>query len=61
MWRKWLMLGAIAVLAIAVAGCPLLLIPSLGYEGYEYHKTGRLPGMPQQPKSSPTPQDNDIE
>lgn len=55
------MLAALAILSLGATGCPMLLIPSLGYEAYEYHKTGTLPGMPRQPKSSPTPQDTDIE
>jgi hypothetical protein len=49
------MIGAMVILTLAAAGCPMLLIPSLGYEAYQYHKTGTLPGMPQQPQGSPTP------
>ncbi len=47
--------GAIAVLAIAAmcaSGCPLLMVGSLGYEGYQYHKTGKLPGMPDESSAS---------
>ena len=49
---KWLVVGMLAVLALAAAGCPLLMVGSLGYQGYEYHKTGKLPGMPD--KATPT-------
>jgi hypothetical protein len=28
------------------------MLGSLGYEGYEYHKTGTLPGMPPSQSSS---------
>jgi hypothetical protein len=38
---------------------------SLGYEGYQYEKTGKLPGMPSQsqsqPRANPTPSLDDIE
>ncbi len=36
---------------------------SLGYAGYQYEKTGKLPGMPSQshPSANPTPSLNDIE
>jgi hypothetical protein len=61
MWRKGLMLAALVILSLTVAGCLMLLIPSLGYEAYEYHKTGTLPGMPKQPQNSPTPRDDSIE
>jgi hypothetical protein len=61
MWRKCLMIGAMVLLALEAAGCPILLIPSLGYEGYEYHKTGTLPGMPPRPHGSPTPAAGQVE
>jgi hypothetical protein len=61
MWRKCLMIGAMVILTLATAGCPMLLIPSLGYEAYQYHKTGTLPGMPQQPQGSPTPRAGQVE
>ena len=42
----------------------LSLLASLGYEGYEYVKTGTLPGLPAQttgkkptPQASPAPDD----
>jgi hypothetical protein len=51
-------------LAVGVAGCPALMLGSLGYEGYEYVKTGTLPGLPAQgtskkptPQASPAPDD----
>jgi hypothetical protein len=55
------MIGAMVLLALEAAGCPILLIPSLGYEGYEYHKTGTLPGMPPRPHGSPTPAAGQVE
>jgi hypothetical protein len=54
------MLGALVILALEAAGCPMLFIPSLGYEAYQYHKTGTLPGMPQ-PQGSPTPPAGQVE
>jgi hypothetical protein len=51
-------LGAVLLALIAVAtaficsGCLLLAIPSLGYEGYEYEKTGSIPGVPSSGSSS---------
>jgi uncharacterized membrane protein YgcG len=43
----------IAVVAMVwCSGCILLAIPSLGYEGYKYHKTGSLTGNS---SSSPAP------
>jgi hypothetical protein len=68
-----LALGALAILMLGLAGCPLLLagslVGSLGYEAYKYKKTGTLPGMPSKPKPStaheakptPTPSADDIE
>jgi Zn-dependent protease len=41
-----LVLALLVLLLFATAGCPLLMVGSLGYEGYEYDKTGHLPGMP---------------
>jgi len=42
------------------------MLGSLGYEGYEYEKTGKLPGMPpqatiQKPTSHASPAPDDIE
>ena len=69
MVKKCLALAALLILALAAAGCPLLMAGSLGYEGYEYEKTGSLPGFPsnpppsaeQQTKPAPSPSDRDIE
>jgi hypothetical protein len=43
---KLLALAAVVLALLAASGCPLLMIGSLGYEGYQYDKTGKLPGMP---------------
>ena len=45
----------LAVLAIAASGCLPLMIGSVGYEGYEYEKTGSLPGWPVMPSADPSP------
>ena len=75
MVTKRLAVAMLAALALGAAGCfslPLML-GSLGYEGYEYHKTGTLPGMPPsqsssssssstaQPAAHQTPSPDDIE
>ena len=49
---KRLVVVILAALALGVAGCLPLMVGSLGYEGYEYHKTGTLPGMPPNRSSS---------
>ncbi len=59
---RWLGVVALAVLALGLSGCPALMLGSLGYEGYEYEKTGQLPGMPpqgvtQEPDAQPSPID----
>ena len=46
MVTKGLAAVMLAALALSAAGCLPLMLGSLGYEGYEYHKTGTLPGMP---------------
>jgi len=60
----------LALLAVGLSGCPALMLGSmlgsLGYEGYEYEKTGKLPGMPpqatiQKPTSHASPAPDDIE
>jgi len=69
MSRKCIAIAVLSVLALATGGCPLLMVGSLGYEGYQYEKTGTLPGMPQQgssggnstPASRSTPSAQDIE
>lgn len=69
MVKKCLVPAALTMLAIAASGCLPLMVGSLGYEGYEYTKTGTLPGMPAMPSSSSgappqaasTPSANDLE
>jgi hypothetical protein len=66
---RCLALAALAILTLTLAGCPLLLAGSLGYEAYKYKKTGTLPGLPSKPKPAtahhakptPTPSSDDIE
>jgi hypothetical protein len=53
--KKLLAIGALMIIALGIAGCPALMLGSLGYTGYEYEKTGTLPGMP--PKSQSPPND----
>jgi hypothetical protein len=53
---------------LGLSGCIWLAIPGLAYTGYQYEKTGKLPGMPSssqaasggQPQASAqaTPSDN---
>jgi hypothetical protein len=65
--RKWLAVTGLAMLALGITGCLALMVGStvgsLGYAGYEYEKTGTVPGMPpqSQPNAKPTPSLNDIE
>ena len=50
---RWLAVLTAAVIAATIgSGCLPMIIGSAGYEAYEYHKTGTLPGMPQQQRSS---------
>jgi hypothetical protein len=49
---RWLVVLTAAVIATIGSGCLPIMIGSAGYEAYEYHKTGTLPGMPQQQHSS---------
>jgi hypothetical protein len=50
---RWLVVLTAAVIAATIgSGCLPMMIGSAGYEAYEYHKTGTLPGMPQQQRSS---------
>jgi|GEM_PF-2130709 len=44
--------AALALAALGLSGCPALMIPGLAYSGYQYEKTGKLPGMPQTPEES---------
>ena len=56
------------VVGVGLSGCIWLAIPGLAYSGYQYEKTGKLPGMPStspassgsQPQASAqaTPSDN---
>jgi hypothetical protein len=53
MTLRWLVVLTAAVIAATIgSGCLPMMIGSAGYEAYEYHKTGTLPGMPQQQRSS---------
>ncbi|MBV8135704.1 MAG: hypothetical protein JO121_08735 [Deltaproteobacteria bacterium] len=66
-----LVLAGILVAGLGLSGCIWLAIPGLAYTGYQYEKTGKLPGMPStsqassggQPQASAqaTPADNNIE
>jgi hypothetical protein len=65
--RRWLAVDGLAMLALGIAGCLALMVGSivgsLGCAGYEYEKTGTVPGMPpqSQPNAKPRPSLNDIE
>ncbi len=65
MTDRWLVVLTAAVIAATIgSGCLPIMIGSAGYEAYEYHKTGTLPGMPQQQRSSAkgnSQSSNDIE
>jgi hypothetical protein len=50
--KKVVAIAVLALAAMCAGGCPLLMVGSLGYEGYKYEKTGKLPGMPDQSSSS---------
>jgi hypothetical protein len=57
------------VAGLGLNGCIWLAIPGLAYTGYQYEKTGKLPGMPStsqasshpQASAQATPSDNSIE
>ncbi len=59
----WLAILALALVGLSASGCPALMVPGLAYQGYQYEKTGSLPGMPESSspnasgakKASPTP------
>lgn len=53
MARKRLLAAIALILATLAAGCLPLMIGSLGYQAYEYEKTGTIPGMPQMPHDPP--------
>jgi hypothetical protein len=52
MTRKFVAIAVLAIAGMCAGGCPLLMIGSLGYQGYKYEKTGKLPGMPDKSSSS---------
>ncbi|HKF28562.1 MAG TPA: hypothetical protein VKB29_05010 [Candidatus Binataceae bacterium] len=62
------LVGCLLVAGLGLSGCIWLAIPGLAYTGYQYEKTGKLPGMPStspassggQPQASAqaTPSDN---
>ena len=59
-WKsRWPVVLALVILVSLATGClPMMLgsmVGSLGYEGYEYEKTGSLPGFPKMPPSSTRP------
>lgn len=68
--RVLVLVGLLAA-GLELSGCIWLAIPGLAYTGYQYQKTGKLPGMPStsqgssvsQPKASAqaTPSDTNIE
>ena len=43
---KMLALAGLVIAALGLCGCIWLAIPGLAYSGYQYEKTGKLPGMP---------------
>ena len=43
---KMLVLAGLVIAALGLCGCIWLAIPGLAYSGYQYEKTGKLPGMP---------------
>jgi hypothetical protein len=44
---------ALAFAALSANGCLMLAIPGLAYTGFQYEKTGKIPGMPStKPESS---------
>jgi hypothetical protein len=69
-WRVLAVMGLL-VAGLGLSGCIWLAIPGLAYSGYQYEKTGKLPGMPStsqassgnhpQASAQATPSDNDIE
>jgi hypothetical protein len=50
--KKFVAIAVLALAGLSAGGCPLLMVGSLGYEGYKYEKTGKLPGMPDKSSSS---------
>jgi hypothetical protein len=41
-----LVLVGLLAAGLGLSGCIWLAIPGLAYTGYQYEKTGKLPGMP---------------
>ena len=41
-----LVLVGMLLAGLGLSGCIWLAIPGLAYTGYQYEKTGKLPGMP---------------
>jgi hypothetical protein len=68
--RVLALLGGL-VAGLGLSGCIWLAIPGLAYTGYQYEKTGKIPGMPStsqassashpQASAQATPSDNSIE
>jgi hypothetical protein len=64
---RWLAVTGLAMLTLGTAGCPALIVAStagsLGYAGYEYEETGKVPGVSaqSQPSANPTPSLDNIE
>ena len=52
---KVLVLMGLVAAVVSLSGCLWLAIPGLAYSGYQYEKTGKLPGMP---STSPDPADS---
>ena len=49
---KVLALMGLLVAGLGLSGCIWLAIPGLAYSGYQYEKTGKLPGMPSTSQAS---------
>ena len=47
-----LVLMGVLVAGLGLSGCICLAIPGLAYSGYQYEKTGKLPGMPSTSQAS---------
>lgn len=65
--RKLLAIGGLVMLGFGIAGCPAVIagsvVGSVGYAGYDYAKTGAVPGtlLQSQSRAAATPSLNDIE
>lgn len=56
--RDVLLVCALGLAGVVLSGCPLLMIGSLGYSGYQYHeKEGVF--APGQPLGGPAPEGKD--